>query len=77
MIPTDIIDELVKRLREAGGANVESVILFGSAVAGDYHPGLSNLNIFVFWVTAPSRHCRRSHLRPNGGTSRSSHRRFA
>ena len=45
MIPTDIIDELVKRLRDAGGANVESVILFGSAAGGDYHPGLSNLNV--------------------------------
>jgi len=45
MIPTDLIDEFVKRLRDAGGANVESIILFGSAAAGDYHPGLSNLNV--------------------------------
>jgi len=45
MIPTDLIDEFVRRLREAGGANVESVILFGSAATGDYHPGLSNLNV--------------------------------
>lgn len=44
MIP-NIIDEFVKRAREAGGANIESIILFGSAVAGDYHPGLSNLNL--------------------------------
>jgi len=40
------IDEFVKRVREAGGSNVESVILFGSAVAGDFHPGVSNLNLF-------------------------------
>jgi len=45
MIPTDIVDEFVKRAREAAGANIESIILFGSAVAGDYHPGLSNLNL--------------------------------
>ena len=45
MIPTQIVDEFVKRVREAGGANVESVILFGSAVAGDFHEGLSNLNL--------------------------------
>ena len=45
MIPTDTIDDFVKRVREAGGANVEAVILFGSAVAGDFHPGLSNLNL--------------------------------
>ena len=40
------IDEFVKRVREAGGSNIESVILFGSAVSGDFHPGVSNLNLF-------------------------------
>jgi hypothetical protein len=45
MIPTDTIDEFVRRIREAGGSNVESVVLFGSAVAGDFHPGLSNVNL--------------------------------
>jgi len=45
MIPTDTIDEFVKRVREAAGSNVESVVLFGSAVAGDFHEGLSNLNL--------------------------------
>src|SRR6202161_3094056 len=39
------IDEFVKRIREAAGPNIESIILFGSAVAGDFHPGLSNLNL--------------------------------
>lgn len=46
MIPVHTIDEFVKRIREAGGANIESVILFGSAVSGDFHPELSNLNMF-------------------------------
>src|SRR5437764_4136703 len=46
MYPVQTIDEFVKRVCEAGGANVESVILFGSAVSGDFHPGLSNLNLF-------------------------------
>lgn len=45
MIPANTIDEFVKRIREAGGETVESIILFGSAVAGDFHPGLSNLNL--------------------------------
>ena len=45
MIPTNTIDEFVKRVREAGGANVESIILFGSAVTGNFHEGLSNLNL--------------------------------
>ena len=40
------IDEFVKRVREAAGANLESIILFGSAVSGDFHSGLSNLNMF-------------------------------
>jgi hypothetical protein len=41
----EIVDAFVKRVREASGANLESVILFGSAVAGDFHEGLSNLNL--------------------------------
>lgn len=45
MIPMEIVNEFVKRLRETGGTNVESVILFGSAVAGDFHEGLSNFNL--------------------------------
>lgn len=45
MVPEDKIDEFVKRAREAAGPNIESIILFGSAVSGDFHPGLSNLNL--------------------------------
>src|SRR5208337_3920773 len=46
MIPEKQLSDFVSRLREAGGANLESVILFGSAVAGDFHPEFSNLNLF-------------------------------
>jgi hypothetical protein len=46
MVPERIINELVSRLRAAAGANLESVILFGSAVAGDFHPEFSNVNLF-------------------------------
>jgi hypothetical protein len=45
MIPAETIDDFVRRVREAGGSNVECVILFGSAVAGDFHDGLSNINL--------------------------------
>jgi len=45
MIPIDTIDEFVKRARAAGGANLENVTLFGSAVSGDFRAGLSNLNL--------------------------------
>lgn len=46
MIPEDKIQEFVKRLRDAAGANLESILLFGSAVSGDFRPGLSDLNVF-------------------------------
>jgi hypothetical protein len=40
------INDFVTRLRTAAGANLESVILFGSAVAEDFHSEFSNLNLF-------------------------------
>src|ERR1019366_4455162 len=46
MVPEKKISDFVSRLRAAGGANLESVILFGSAVAGDFHPEFSNVNLF-------------------------------
>jgi len=46
MVAEKKLDEFVKRVHEAAGPNLESVILFGSAVAGDYHPEFSNLNLF-------------------------------
>lgn len=46
MVPEKKIGEFVGRLRQAAGANLESVILFGSAVTGDFHPEFSNVNLF-------------------------------
>ncbi|MCU1304061.1 MAG: hypothetical protein JWQ87_4345 [Candidatus Sulfotelmatobacter sp.] len=46
MVPEKKINDFVARLRAAAGANLECVILFGSAVAGDFHPEFSNLNLF-------------------------------
>jgi len=46
MVPEQKITDFVSRLRAAAGANLESVILFGSAVAGDFHPEFSNVNLF-------------------------------
>jgi hypothetical protein len=46
MIPEKTISDFVNRLRTAAGTNLESVILFGSAVAGDFHPEFSNVNLF-------------------------------
>src|ERR1700732_1120680 len=39
-------EKFVTRLREAAGANLESVLLFGSSVAGEFHPEFSNVNLF-------------------------------
>jgi Nucleotidyltransferase domain len=51
MAPEQTIDEkklaeFVTRIREAAGTNLVSIILFGSAAAGDFHPEYSNLNLF-------------------------------
>jgi hypothetical protein len=46
MIPEKTINDFVSRLRAAAGTNLESVILFGSAAAGDFHPEFSNVNLF-------------------------------
>ena len=46
MVPENKIDEFVTRIREAAKTNLVSVIVFGSAAAGDFHPEFSNLNLF-------------------------------
>jgi len=46
MVQEKLIGDFVSRLRQAAGDNLESVILFGSAVAGDFHPEFSNVNLF-------------------------------
>ena len=46
MVPEKKINDFVNRLRTAAGSNLESVILFGSSVAGDFHPEFSNVNLF-------------------------------
>jgi hypothetical protein len=46
MVPQKKINDFVSRLQTAAGTNLESVILFGSAVAGDFHPEFSNVNLF-------------------------------
>lgn len=46
MVAEKKINEFVSRLQAAAGSNLQSVILFGSAAAGDFHPEVSNLNLF-------------------------------
>ncbi|MGB7848416.1 MAG: nucleotidyltransferase domain-containing protein [Candidatus Acidiferrum sp.] len=43
--------ELVSRLKEAAGKNLESVVLYGSAASGSYRPGTSDVNVLCTVVT--------------------------
>lgn len=45
MVPENKINEFLTRMREAAGENLESLILYGSAATGEYHPQYSNLNL--------------------------------
>ena len=42
------LNELVERLRNAAGANLVSIILYGSSAAGEFHPEYSDLNVVCF-----------------------------
>ncbi|MFZ0320845.1 MAG: nucleotidyltransferase domain-containing protein [Candidatus Sulfotelmatobacter sp.] len=46
MAPEKKINDFVERLREVAGANLESMILFGSSVTGDFHEKFSDVNLF-------------------------------
>jgi len=45
------LNELVSRLKEAAGKNLESVVLYGSATTSAYRPGSSDLNVLCTLVT--------------------------
>jgi predicted nucleotidyltransferase len=45
------LNELVSRLKEAAGKNLESVVLYGSAATGTYRPRASDLNVLCTLVT--------------------------
>ncbi len=46
MVPEEKIQEFVKRVREAAGENLETVILYGSAASGNFDPEFSDINLF-------------------------------
>ncbi len=45
MVPEKLINEFVERMRAAAGTNLLSVILYGSAAAGDYVADHSDVNL--------------------------------
>jgi predicted nucleotidyltransferase len=46
-VPEKQISDFVSRLQRAAGSNLESVILYGSAVSGDYEADYSNVNLLA------------------------------
>src|SRR5204862_8099367 len=47
------LDELVRQLQLAYGGGLRSVVLFGSAVAGEHNPEKSDYNILVIVDSLP------------------------
>src|SRR6266481_9514330 len=45
MVAEKQLNEFVSRTRQAAGDNLQSVVLYGSAAAGEYQPEFSNLNL--------------------------------
>jgi hypothetical protein len=48
MAQESLLNELVEKLREAAGANLISVTLYGSSADGEFHPEYSDLNLLCF-----------------------------
>jgi predicted nucleotidyltransferase len=46
--PEKQVSEFVTRLQQAAGDNLESVVLYGSAVTGEWDPDFSNINLLCF-----------------------------
>jgi len=44
-LDTKSLDQLVEKLKQAAGANLSSVVLYGSAAGGHYQPKHSDLNV--------------------------------
>src|SRR5579884_3305570 len=45
LVATKRIDDLARRLMEAAGSNLQSVILYGSAVSDEFRPDTSDINL--------------------------------
>ena len=45
MVPEKLMNEFVERMRTAAGTNLKAVILYGSAAAGDFVAGHSDVNL--------------------------------
>lgn len=62
---SDTLDQLIKDLREAHGENLASIVLYGSAAAGDHVASRSDHNLLVALnrITTPDLHAAHSAMR--------------
>ena len=49
MVAEKKIEEFVSRLRQAAGSNLQSIILYGSIVSGEFHPEFSDINLLCLF----------------------------
>jgi predicted nucleotidyltransferase len=49
MVAEQKIEEFVSRLRQAAGSNLQSVVLYGSAVSGEFRPEFSDINLLCLF----------------------------
>lgn len=58
MIHENLTTEFVSRMRQSAGDNLVSVVLYGSAADGDFHPEYSDLNLLCLMrsVSLPALH---------------------
>jgi hypothetical protein len=52
MVAEKQINEFISRLRTACGENLQSVVLYGSAADGEFHPEFSNVNLLCVLRTS-------------------------
>src|SRR5258708_13243516 len=45
MVPEKLLEEFVERAKTAAGANLVSLVLYGSVLSPEYHPEHSDLNL--------------------------------
>jgi hypothetical protein len=69
------LEQLVEKLKKAYGERLVSVVLYGSAAAGDHHAGFSDFNILCVLSVLTPRELAASASRSAGGASRAARRR--
>ncbi len=53
MVREKQINEFVSKMRSAAGDNLRSIVLYGSAATGEFHPDFSNVNLLCVLAETP------------------------